>query len=123
MKEMKAVLLVTFCSAVGVGGQVLLKYGLQRNDGLWKKNLSALSNFMLWIQNPYLIVGIVTCGVAAIFLIYCLGKYEFSYFYPLTASAYIFAFLAGIYFFQEQATLSKVAGLVAIIIGIVMISI
>ena len=123
MKEMKAVLLVTFCSAVGVGGQVLLKYGLQRNDGRWKKNLSALSIFMLWIQNPYLIVGIVTCGLAAMFLIYCLGEYEFSYFYPLTASAYIFAFLAGVYFFQEQVTLSKIVGLVVICIGIVIITI
>lgn len=123
MKEIKAILLVTICSAAGVGGQVLLKYGLQRNEGLWKKDLSTLSNIMLWFQNPYLIAGIGVCGISAIFFIYLLGKYELSYFYPLTASAYIFAFLAGVYFFQEQVTLSKVAGLVVIIIGIVLISI
>lgn len=120
---MKAVLLVTFCSAIGVVGQVLLKYSLQRNDGLWKKDLSILSNFMMWIQNPYLIASIVVCAVGALFFIYLLGKYELSHFYPLTASAYIFAFLAGVYFFQEQVTISKVAGLVVICIGIVIISI
>ena len=62
-------------------------------------------------------------GVASIFFIYLLGKYELSYIYPLTASTYIFAFIAGVFFFQEQATLAKGAGLVIIIIGIIMISI
>ena len=119
MKEMKAMLLVTIFSAVTVGGQVLLKYGLQRNDGLWKKNLNTLSNFTLWFQNPYLIAGVVVCALGAVSFIYLLGKYEFSHFYPLTASAYIFAFLAGIYFFQEQATISKVVGLVVICVGII----
>ena len=123
MKEMKAMLLVTIFSAVTVGGQVLLKYGLQRNDGLWKKNLNTLSNFTLWFQNPYLIAGVVVCALGAVSFIYLLGKYEFSHFYPLTASAYIFAFLAGVYFFQEQVTISKVVGLLVICIGIVIISI
>ena len=123
MKEMKAMLLVTICSAVTVGGQVLLKYGLQRNDGLWKKNLNTLSNFTLWFQNPYLIAGVVVCALGAVSFIYLLGKYELSHFYPLTASAYIFAFLAGVYFFQEQATISKIVGLLVICIGIVIISI
>ena len=120
---MKAVFLVTLCSVIGVIGQVLLKYSLHRNDGLWKKDLSILSNFMLWIQNPYLIASVVVCALGAIFFIYLLGKYELSYFYPLTASAYIFAFLAGVYFFQEQVTISKVVGLVVICFGIVIISI
>ena len=120
---MKAVLLVTLCSVIGVIGQVLLKFSLQRNDGLWKKDLSIISNFLLWVQNPYLIASIVVCAVGAIFFIYLLGKYELSHFYPLTASAYIFAFFAGVYFFNEQATISKVVGLVVICIGIVIISI
>jgi len=123
MKALKAVLLVTLCSVILVGGQVLIKYGLQKDDGLWNNNLSILSNFMLWSQNLYLIVGIVVSGVASIFFIYLLGKYELSYIYPLTASTYIFAFIAGVFFFQEQATLAKGAGLVIIIIGIIMISI
>jgi multidrug transporter EmrE-like cation transporter len=120
---MKAVFLVTLCSVVGVVGQVLLKYGLQRNDGLWKKEIGILSNFILWFQNPYLLASVVVCAVGAIFFIYLLGKYELSHFYPLTASAYIFAFFAGVYFFNEQATISKVVGLVVICIGIVIISI
>jgi drug/metabolite transporter (DMT)-like permease len=123
MKEMKAVLLVTLCSVILVGGQVLIKYGLQKDNGLWNNNLSILSNFMLWSQNLYLIVGLVVSSVASIFFIYLIGKYELSYIYPLTASTYIFAFIAGVFFFQEQATLAKVAGLVIITIGIVMVSI
>ena len=120
---MKVIVLVTLCSMIGVIGQVLIKYSLQRNDGLWKKDLSILSNSILWFQNPYLIASIVVCTVGAIFYFYLLGKYELSHFYPLTASAYIFAFLAGVYFFQEQVTISKVVGLVVICIGIVIISI
>ena len=119
---MKAIVLVTLCSLIRVIGQVLIKYSLQRNDGLWKKDLSILSNSILWFQNPYLIASIVVCAVGAIFYFYLLGKYELSHFYPLTASAYIFAFLAGVYFFQEQVTLSKIVGLVVICIGIVIIT-
>ena len=120
---MKAIVLVTLCSLIGVIGQVLIKYSLQRNDGLWKKDLSILSNSILWFQNPYLIASIVVCAVGAIFYFYLLGTYELSHFYPLTASAYIFAFLAGVYFCQEQVTLAKIIGLVVICIGIVIISI
>jgi multidrug transporter EmrE-like cation transporter len=42
---------------------------------------------------------------------------------PLTASTYVFAYLAGIYLFQEQATLSKIAGVLVIILGIIIVSI
>jgi drug/metabolite transporter (DMT)-like permease len=73
--------------------------------------------------NPYLVSGVVVYGVATIFFVYLLSRYELSYFYPLTASTYIFAFLAGVYFFNEQVTISKIAGMLVIFFGIVIIGI
>ena len=105
------------------GGQVLAKYALQISGGLWKENLGIASNLAQWVLNPYLVIGCILYGIAAIFFVYLLDRYELSYFYPLTASTYIFAFLAGIYLFQEQVTLTKVVGIIVICLGIIIISI
>lgn len=120
---MEALFLVTFCSLMITGGQVLAKYALQISGGLWKENLGIASNLAQWVLNPYLVIGCILYGIAAIFFVYLLDRYELSYFYPLTASTYIFAFLAGIYLFQEQVTLTKVVGIIVICLGIIIISI
>jgi multidrug transporter EmrE-like cation transporter len=123
MKKMEALLLVTLCSLMITGGQVLLKYALQGSNGLWKENVGLITNLTQWALNPYLIIGFIVYAIATFFFIYLLGRYELSYFYPLTASTYVFAYLAGIYLFQEQATLSKIAGVLVIILGIIIVSI
>jgi drug/metabolite transporter (DMT)-like permease len=123
MNKMEAFLIVTLCSLMVTGGQVLLKYALQTSDGLWKENLGVISNLIQWVLNPYLVVGFIVYGLATVLFVYLIGRYELSYFYPLTASTYIFTFLAGVYLFHEQITLSKVAGAIVIFIGVVIISI
>jgi multidrug transporter EmrE-like cation transporter len=120
---MEALILVTLCSLMITGGQVLLKYAMQGSNGLWKENLGLITNLTQWALNPYLIIGFIVYVIATFFFIYLLGRYELSYFYPLTASTYVFAYLAGVYLFQEPATLSKIAGVLVIILGIIIISI
>ena len=120
---MEALILVTLCSLMITGGQVLLKYAMQGSNGLWKENLGLITNLTKWALNPYLISGFLVYAIATFFFIYLLGRYELSYFYPLTASTYVFAYLAGVYLFQEPATLSKIAGVLVIILGIIIISI
>jgi multidrug transporter EmrE-like cation transporter len=123
MKKMEAILLVTLCSLMVTGGQVLLKYAVDSSGGLWRSNHGTIFNVTQWVLNPYLISSVVVYIVATGFFVYLLGRYELSYFYPLTASSYIFAYLAGVYLFQEQATLSKILGVIVICFGIIIISI
>jgi drug/metabolite transporter (DMT)-like permease len=123
MKKMEAFILVTLCSLMVTGGQVLLKYAMQTSGGLWREGFGIVSNLIQWVLNPYLVVGFIVYGVATVLFLYLLGRYELSYFYPLTASTYIFTFLAGVYLFHEQITLSKISGAIVIFIGVIIISI
>jgi multidrug transporter EmrE-like cation transporter len=123
MKKMEAILLVTLSTLMVTGGQVLLKYAVDNSGGLWKVNHGIIFNVTQWVLNPYLVSSIVVYIMATGFFVYLLGRYELSYFYPLTASSYIFAYLAGVYLFQEQATLSKILGIIVICFGIIIISI
>jgi multidrug transporter EmrE-like cation transporter len=123
MKKMEAVLLVTLCSLIVTGGQVLLKYAVASSGGLWRVNRGVIFNVTQWVLNPYLISSIVIYIVATFLFVYLLSRYELSYFYPLTASSYIFAYLAGVYLFQEQATLSKILGIIVIIFGIIIMTV
>jgi uncharacterized membrane protein len=103
-------------------GQVLWKIAIDKNGGLINSNYSILQNIFNIFGSPYMISGLFIYSVATIFWMYLLGRYQYSYIYPMFSMTYIFSFLFAIFLFGEDVTLQKWVGAGIIICGIFVIS-
>lgn len=112
MKDLYIILLSIFIGAVG---QVGLKYGAMRlpdTGSLWEKATAAWPLF----------AGLALYGVSTLLWIYALRTVALSYAYPLISLGYVLVFIASYFIFQEPIGLLRLAGLVLILSGIVLVA-
>jgi len=106
----KPIILVILCTAFTSLGQILWKIS--------STNLNTLSNIL---TNIPLILGIISYGLGAMFLIIALKYGELSLIYPFIALSFIWVSLSAMYLFKEQMTLINWIGIIAIMIGVSLI--
>lgn len=72
---------------------------------------------------PFVIVGITLYGASFILYTYLISKYDLGYIIPLTtAFVYILIFAASFVIFNEMFTAFKIAGIILIVAGLVMLN-
>ena len=95
------------------GGQVLLKFALNRmlpfawTLDFWK------SVFLNW---QFAVCGICY-GAGSILWFYIIKHYPFSMAYPLVSLSYVFGMIAAMVFFNEPVNLTKWMGVLLIMLG------
>ena len=95
------------------GGQVLLKFALNRmlpfawTLDFWK------SVFLNW---QFAVCGICY-GAGSILWFYIIKHYPFSMAYPLVSLSYVFGMIAAMVFFNEPVNLTKWMGVLFIMLG------
>jgi len=99
-------------------GQVLWKIAINRNGGLVNNNYTIIQNISNIFGSPYMILGLIIYAIATLFWMYLLGKYQYSYIYPLFSMTYIFSFLFAAFLFGESIGATKIIGVGLIVIGI-----
>lgn len=97
-----------------VGGQVLLKFGMQRL-GAWQWTWQCMLHGVL--LNPGLLVGAVLLIVTNLLWLYMLKIYPFSTIYPLTSLGFVFGMLSGMLIFHETVNWWQWVGVVFVLIG------
>lgn len=102
-----AIGLMLICTLLASGGQILLKIGSKTASF----NISLLTNYTL-------IVAFLIYGVAGTILIFALKGGELSVLYPIIATSFIWVSFLSLYFLGEAMNSWKLAGIVAIIIGV-----
>ncbi|MBP1907776.1 drug/metabolite transporter (DMT)-like permease [Paenibacillus turicensis] len=96
-----------------VTGQVLFKLGLQRAGGfVWQK----------MITSPLLISGLALYGIATILWFGVLTRLPLSQAYPMQALAYVIALLPAYFLFGEIITMTKLAGVAVILVGVYLLA-
>ena len=108
-----AIALMILCTAFTSIAQVLYKLA----SGKLEFNIISL------ITNYYLISGMILYLIGAFIMIAALKGGEVSVLYPIIATSYIWVSLLSSYFFNESLNLFRWAGVFAILIGIIFISI
>jgi len=101
-----------FCTLLTSSAQLLYKLG--------SKNLQL--NLSL-LQNYYLIAGLGLYVIGAGIFVLALRGGEVSVLYPIIATSYVWVTLLSIYFLMEQLNISKIFGVGAIILGIIIIGV
>lgn len=110
--------LVFFSVGMGVAGQLLMKQGMLSFPGLRLE----LSLLLKVFTQPYIVVGFACYGVASISWLFVLSRVPVSVAYPMLSLGYAAVALLSWRLFGETLTGQKIAGIIAILGGIVLLA-
>ena len=104
---------------LGAVAQYFLKMGVSAVSEK-SKNISEI--IKSGVTNWYLLSGLFCYGLSLLLWFYVLSKMELSKAYPLVSLGYVFTLILGYCFLNETITVSKVAGIVLIMVGVVFLA-
>jgi multidrug transporter EmrE-like cation transporter len=103
------------CSVVG---QILMKIGMNQVGGIEQLDLGLLMNMLL---NPYVFTGIGSYGVGFIAYLFALSKLDQSFAYPMFSLGYVLVAVFNWVFLHEPFSITRLAGVIVIIIGVALL--
>ncbi len=101
--------LVFVCTILGAAAQILMKMGSTHLDHF---------SVMKVLTNAPLFAGYALYGINTLLLMLALRDGELSKLYPIIALTYVWVTVLSMYFFQEQITFWKAAGIAVIVAGV-----
>ena len=116
MNEIVVIIISVIFAAVG---QVSWKMGMNQAGSLAAINFASLYAVLL---NPCVLLGFVMYGLSTIFWLLALSKKDLSFVYPFISLTYILVLVLSSLILKESIGMNKLAGTLAIIIGLILIS-
>lgn len=104
---------------LGVVGQFLMKFGVNKVGGL--EELGLLKFMTTAFLSPFIILGLGFYAFSAILWVIMLSKLDLSVAYPALSIGYILVLLVSMLFLGEQVSLIRFAGIFLIMLGILFI--
>jgi len=118
--EMSPYFLLAVNIVLGVAGQLLIKMGVNRlGDSL--DELGLFPFLAKAALSPLVLCGIGFYAFSAILWVILLSKLDLSVAYPALSVGYVLILLVSVLFLGEQVSLSRFAGILLIIAGVVFI--
>lgn len=119
-QTIRSLALILTSVVLSSGGQTVLKFGLDRlteddKSAALSFVRAALSTWQVWL-------GLVLFGLSVLVWMRVLASNELSWGYPLLGLSYVLVALAGWLIFHESLSLQRVAGIVLVLAGAVLIS-
>ena len=105
---------------LAVAGQLLMKRGMMLFGTFPVSQL--LVKLVPMFLNPWVFVGFVCFGLSSIFWLVVLSRMELSLVYPMVSVAYVLVALFSWYYFKENLSVIRWAGIALIILGVFLIS-
>ncbi len=101
-----------------VGGQTLLKVGLNDIGGVSLFDGNPLGSLLRLFRTPWIILGFFCYGVSAILWLDVLSKLDFSMAFPMVSLTYVFSLVIGRLIFHETVGLDRILGVLLILSGL-----
>jgi multidrug transporter EmrE-like cation transporter len=117
---MKGVPLILLAVLLGAVGQVIMKMGMKIYGQV--SAASVWSQLVPILKVPQVFLGFVCYGVSAVLWIAVVSNVDLSLAYPMVSLAYVVVFLASWFFLGEHISALRIAGLVLIVAGVLVIS-
>ena len=102
--------------------QLALKQGAERIANINFSIENVIPITLQVITNPWIFGGLTLYGISVILWILALSRVEVSYAYPMLSIGYVLVTIAGWAFFNESISLTKIAGIAVIMLGVILIS-
>lgn len=111
------VIFITLIAALAASSaQILFKGGMA-------KSLSGIREIIALLKNKRILLGVGAYAVSLAIYLYALKSAPLSFVYPLFASSFIFTALFSFAFLKEKITLVRLAGILLVFVGVVVIGI
>lgn len=111
---------MTISILLAVAGQLLMKRGMMSFGTFPVSQL--LYKIIPMFLNPWVFFGFACFGLSSIFWLVVLSRMELSLVYPMVSVAYVMVALFSWFFFKENVTLVRWAGIAIIMLGVYLIS-
>ncbi len=108
-KKYISLISIILCTVMTTIGQIL-----------WKLGVKSTSNFISYF-NIYIILGFVVYGIGAILIIIALKFWELSKVHPFLALGFVWITILAPIILREIITITKIIGIVTIIMGVIFI--
>ena len=119
----KSILLILLSIAVAVGGQVLLKLGLNKIGSINVNSLSGLGHLFLGIiKSPMVLTGLFCYVISAAIWLVVLSAVQLSFAYPFIGLTYVLILFISKFVLKEDVNPIRWVGAAIITIGVVVIS-
>ncbi|MCI8285813.1 MAG: EamA family transporter [Firmicutes bacterium] len=118
---MQNIVLIIVSVLLNCSAQLLIRKGML-DVGEISSGASLISNIPVMLTNVFLWLSMLCYGVSIIMWMVVLSKVEVSFAYPFLSIGYIISAVAGYMFFAESVTPIRIAGIVVICIGVILIS-
>lgn len=105
-----------------VTSQLIMRWQVSSSGPLpesFPEKLSFISHLLL---NPWIILSIISTFLAGLSWMLAMTKFEISYAYPWIAFNFLLMMFFGWLFFSELITLTKLAGTLLVVVGIVVLA-
>ncbi|MCK4511938.1 EamA family transporter [bacterium] len=117
---MKGIPLILLAVMLGATGQIIMKkgmmiYGEVSAGSVWSQLVPIL-------KVPQVFIGFLCYGISAVLWIAVVSNVDLSLAYPMVSLAYVIVFIASWLLLGEHISALRVAGLVIIIAGVLVIS-
>lgn len=105
---------------LAIAGQLLMKRGMMSFGTFPVSQL--MVNIIPMFLNPWVFTGLVCFGLSSVFWLVVLSRLQLSLVYPMVSVGYVIVALLSWYFFKENLSLVRWAGIAVIVLGVVLIS-
>lgn len=102
--------------------QLLLKYGMISLGSISFSAESLIQRMFQIVFNPWVFAGLVTFVISMASHLYVLSKVDLSFAYPFLSLAYVMVALLAWWLFNESLGAYKIAGIIFICIGTILIA-
>jgi multidrug transporter EmrE-like cation transporter len=118
-----SVLLILLSISIAVGGQMLLKIGINRIGVLSFSSLVGFRHFLLGIiKSPLVMSGLFLYIISAAIWLVVLSAVDLSFAYPFLGFTYVLVLVFSKFILKEDVSLIRWIGTIIITIGVIVIS-
>jgi multidrug transporter EmrE-like cation transporter len=119
----KSILLILISISIAVGGQILLKIGMNRIGNIAVNSMSSLGHLFLGVvKSPIVLVGLFMYVISAAIWLIVISAVDLSFAYPFIGLTYVLILIVSKFILKESVNPIRWAGAAIITIGVVVIS-
>ena len=112
-------LLVLVGVVLNVGAQIALKFAVQHRESVTWTDPASLVRLAL---DPLVILGLGLYAASVVNWLVVLKRLDLGLAYPLMSVGYILTFLAGVWWFGEAVSTTRILGIAVIIVGVILLT-
>ena len=119
----KSILLILISISIAVGGQILLKIGMNRIGNIAVNSMSSLGHLFLGVvKSPIVLIGLFMYVISAAIWLVVISAVDLSFAYPFIGLTYVLILIVSKFILKESVNPIRWAGAAIITIGVVVIS-